>query len=56
MNKGDRVQRGISTGEVVDLRPGEAFVRFASGTTGWIAEGDLTVLAAKTWPPETETK
>lgn len=61
MNKGDRVQRASNgrEGEVVhDVKTGDAtvLVRFG-GSTANVAVGDLTLAAAKAWPPaDMETK
>jgi hypothetical protein len=51
-----RVPSG-ATGVVRDEQNGKAFVKIdGSGNTGWFDQGGLTPQAAKSWPPETETK
>lgn len=55
---GDRVktERG-ATGVVHDVQNGRAFVKIdRSGNTGWFPLDSLTAEAAKTWPPQVETK
>lgn len=61
MNKGDRVARisNGAQGEIIsNVRPGDSLihVRFG-GSTANVPAGDLTLAAAKAWPPaEMETK
>jgi hypothetical protein len=51
---------GTADGQVVEVAEsdgkGRRWVRFPSGSTGWLDEASLTPLAAKPWPPVLETK